>query len=310
MQFLRARTEPGWTALVPQGDTLRAVHLLPPSGALPPRLTWSWQGAWADEPAVRAASLTALQRAQGVKTRRVWLLERGQYQIVPADAPADVPREEWQDALRWQLKGQLEFAAEDAALDLLTLPNDQSQRRQAQLLAVLAPKYRLRDLVGLCQSQRLALDAIDIPETALRNISARLEPEQRAQALLSFGSGAGSLVVTQGGELLMYRQIELGADALAHEDDARRQAALDRAALEVQRTLDNFERLFSHLSLGRVLVAPGAGMAALVGHLGGMVNVKVEALDLQGVLDVSAAPALQGAESARWLTALGAGLRE
>lgn len=310
MQFLRARTEPGWTALVPQGDTLRAAHLLPASGSQPPRLSWSWQGAWGDDLAVRAASLGALQRAQSAKTRRVWLLERGQYQIVPADAPADVPREEWQDALRWQLKGQLEFAAEDAALDLLTLPNDQSQRRQAQLLAVLAPKYRLRELVKSCETHKLALSAIDIPETALRNLSARLAPEQRAQALLSFGSGVGSLVVTQGSDLLMYRQIELGADALAHEDNARREAALDRAALEVQRTLDNFDRLFSHLSLGRVLVAPGAGMAALVGHLGGMVNVKVEALDLQGVLDAAATPALVGAESARWLTALGAALRD
>ncbi|MBH9579002.1 type IV pilus biogenesis protein PilM [Inhella proteolytica] len=310
MPLLRARTEPGWTALVPQGDTLRAAHLLPAAAGRPARLAWHWQGPWGEQEAVRSASLAALHKAHGGRARRVWVLERGHYQIVPTEAPPDVPREEWKDALRWQLKGQLDFSAEDAALDLLILPSDQHQRRQTQLLAVLAPKHRLRELAAQADAQRLGLEAIDIPETALRNLSARLEPENRAQALLSFGSGQGSLVITQGGELLMFRQIELAAEALAHEDDARRDAALDRAALEVQRTLDNFDRMFSHLSLARVLVAPGPGMAGLVGHLGRLVTVQVEALDVQAVLDLSAAPDLQGAEAARWLLALGAALRE
>lgn len=307
--LLRARTEPGWTALVPQGDTLRAAHVLPAAAGQPPRLSWHWQGAWGEAPETRAASLAALRKAQGARAQRVWVLERGQYQVVPTEAPPDVPREEWRDALRWQLKGQLDFSAEDAAIDLLSLPADQNLRRQAQLLAVLAPKHRLRELVAQTEAQRLGLSAIDIPETALRNLCARLEPENRAQALLSFGSGQGSLVITQGGELLMFRQIELAAEALAHEDDARREAALDRAALEVQRTLDNFDRMFSHLSLARVLVAPGPGMAGLVGHLGGMVTVKVEVLELDTVMDLSAAAQLQGAEAARWLLALGAALR-
>lgn len=310
MPLLRARTEPGWTALVPQGDTLRAAHLLPAAAGKPARLAWCWQGGWGEDEAVRKAGLAALHKAHGVRARRVWVLERGQYQIVPTEAPADVPREEWKDALRWQLKGQLDFSAEDAALDLLALPSDQHQRRQTQLLAVLAPKHRLRELVGQAEAQRQGLEAIDIPETALRNLSARLEPENRAQALLSFGSGQGSLVITQGGELLMFRQIELAAEALAHEDDARREAALDRAALEVQRTLDNFDRMFSHLSLARVLVAPGPGMGGLVGHLAQLVTVKVEALDVHALLDLSAAPDLQGAEAARWLLALGAALRD
>lgn len=310
LPLLRARTEPGWTALVPQADTLRAAHLLPASAGQPPRLNWCWQGAWGEDAALRAASLQALRKAQGTRTRRVWVLERGQYQIVPAEAPADVPRAEWKDALRWQLKGQLDFSAEDAAIDLLSLPTDQHLRRQAQLLAVLAPKHRLRELVGLAEQQRLALEAIDIPETALRNLCARLEPENRAQALLSFGSGQGSLVITRAGELLMFRQIELAAEALAHEDEARRLAALDRAALEVQRTLDNFDRMFSHLSLGRVLVAPGPGMEGLVGHLSQLVAVQVEALGVEAALDLSAAPQLQGAEAARWLLALGGALRD
>ena len=308
--MLRARSEPGWTALLPLGESLRAAHLVGGKGGQPARLVWTWQGAWGEAPEICAASLAALRRAHPTKAQRVWLLERAHYQIVPTEAPAELPAAEWRDALRWQLKGQIEFAAEDAALDLLRIPVDPAQRRQTPLLAVLAPKARLRPWVEACEEARLPLAAIDIPETALRNVCGRLEPAGRAQALLSFGSGQGALVVTQGGELLMYRQIELSAETLVHDDDARREAALDRAALEVQRTLDSFERSFSHLSLGRVLVAPGPGMAALVGHLGGLVATKVEVLELSAVLDLSAEPGLQGAEGARWLLALGAALRD
>ena len=51
--------------------------------------------------------------------------------------------------------------------------------------------------------------AIDIAETALRNLSTLLAPEGRAQALLHCQPGHATLVVTYLGELLSTRQMDL-----------------------------------------------------------------------------------------------------
>ena len=51
------------------------------------------------------------------------------------------------------------------------------------LLAVLAPRATLRPLVAQLEDAGLHLQAIDIAETALRNLCGRCEPPGRAQAL-------------------------------------------------------------------------------------------------------------------------------
>ncbi|WP_374659174.1 agglutinin biogenesis protein MshI [Inhella sp.] len=303
--LLSPRIEPGWMAFVPQGEHLRVAQVTSEDGR--PRVRWTWEGSW--KPGDRRATLLALHKAHPARVAGVWLLERGQYQLMTTEAPADLPREEWRDALRWQLKDQVDFDVADAAIDLLSVPgNQQLALRREPLLAVLTPRAPLRPLVALLEEARFRLKAIDIPDTALRNLCGRCEPEGRAQAMLSFGGGHGHLVITHQGELLTSRQIDLSAELLTQDDDARREAAIDRCSLEVQRTLDSFERVHSHVSLARLLTVPGPGMAALAAHLRQFVAVPVEVFDIASVLD--AGDALQGAAAAPWLLALGTALRE
>lgn len=309
LSLFRPSSEPGWTALVPQGDRLRAVHVVPQADQRP-RVSWTWEGAWGDDTATRRDALATLHREHGGRTDWVWVLEREQYRVLTSEAPSDAPPETWRDALRWQLKGQVDFDVAAAAVDLLRIPGDRNLQRREQLLVVLSPHATLRPVVAAAEAAHARIKAMDIPETALRNLSSRVAPEDRAQALLSFGSGQGSLVITQGDELMMFRQIDVAAEALNADDDARREAALDRTGLEVQRTLDSFDRVHSHLSLARLLVAPGAGMAALTEHLRTLTFVPVVPFDLAEAVDCSAVPTLVGAQASPWLLALGAALRD
>jgi MSHA biogenesis protein MshI len=302
LDLLRPALEPGWTAFAPDGEVLRVVHVSP---GPKPSLAWTWEGAWPATTEGRRETLSELRRSRRARSQGVWVLGREQYRVVQAEPPAGLGPEQWRDALRWQLKGQVDFDVADASIDLLTIPAD----RRAQVLAVLSPRAPLRAVVAVLEATNWRLKAIDIPETALRNLSARLEPAGRAQALLSFGSGVGWLVVTFDGELLVQRQIDVQASALRSDDDATREAALDRVGLEVQRTLDGVDRAFSQLSLARLLVVPGPGMAALTEHLRGLTFVPVLPFDLTEAVDSSTAPQLAGAASAPWLLALGAALR-
>ncbi len=132
----------------------------------------------------------------------------------------------------------------------------------------------------------------------------------REKALLSFGSGHGQLVITHEGELLNSRHIDVPAEALNADDDARRDAAIDRASLELQRTLDSYDRQHSQRPLARLLIVPGPGMAALTEHARGFVPLPLQPFDLEAVLDTNGHATLQGVAAAPWLLALGAALRD
>jgi MSHA biogenesis protein MshI len=308
LSFLRAPKGAGWISLQPNSDRVLAVHLVQGEGMA--KLQWAWSADCA-----RATELPVLlqnlRKAQPCNASVVWLLGRGQYQLLSSEAPEDLPRQEWRDALRWQLKEMAEFDVASAQIDVLDVPgNPQLELRRQQVWAVLSPRKLLEPLVVEALAAHMRLAAIDIPETALRNLSGRCEPEGRAQALLSFGSGTGQLVVTYQGELMMARQIDVQAQALSSDDDARRDAAIDRSSLEVQRTLDSFERVHSHLLLSRLLVVPGPGLGALSSHLAQFISVPVQTFDLSEVVDTSAAPELAGTASGPWLNVIGAALRE
>ena len=283
-----------------------------------PAIRWSVDAPWAQP----TRALQQLRRSRALhRHRRVALLQRSQYQCVAMDAPADVPRPDWAAAVRWQLKDTVDFAVDSAAIDVLAVPEGTSYRAQPQIIAVAAAAAQVRPLVEQAADAGTPWQAIDITETALRNLGALVEPEGRAQALLHCQAGHATLVVSYGGELLSTRQLELAlalpdvanvnanADAT---DAAARTLAYDQAGLELQRTLDGIERAFGQVTLARLLITPMPGVQALCDHLAPLLYVPVAPLDLAEVLDFSAVPALltDAALLNRHLCAIGAALRE
>lgn len=293
---------PGWVGCVPQGAQWLLACVERPSGERPVLR-------WVDE----AEALPRLRRTRELQRHRlVAVVPRGQYQCLPMDAPADVPREDWAGAMRWQLRDVVDFPVEAAAVQVLAVPEQASSRPQPQLIAVAAAHEALRGLIDPARAAGLDWGALDIAETALRNLSALVAPAGRAHALLHVDGQQGLLVVTYDGELLMSRQIDATATALAHEDEAVRTAAWDRAGLELQRTLDGVERQFSRVELSELRITPMPGVEAFCDHLRELLYVPVAALQLAEALDLSAVPALADSPERlhAHLGAIGAALRQ
>ncbi|MFZ5548866.1 MAG: PilN domain-containing protein [Pseudomonadota bacterium] len=289
-----------WIACLPQAGSLRLALV---EAGERPLVRWLHSEAGKPSPA-------SLRRARRAQPRGRWasvaLLERGQYQLLQTEAP-EMPPEEWRDALRWRLKDQLEFPVDGAAIDLLAMPAQAGPRNQRTLIAVAAPAAAREQLRRSGQDAGWDWQALDVAETALRNLGALLASPNRGHALLHLGESHATLVITVSGALLLSRQIEVARSALADADEGTRQQATERAGLELQRTLDNFDRVFSQVSLERLDVLPGPGAEAFADFVRELVYVPVLLARLDDKLDLSALPA--GTDlSDHWL-AIGAALR-
>ena len=295
---------PGWIGCAPQGDQLLLALVQQQAGGRP-AVRWAALEPWLQP----TPTLQRLRRSRSLHRHRcVALLQRAQYQCVAMDSP-DVPRAEWAQAVRWQLKDTVDFAVDSAALDVLAVPEGTSYRPQPQLIAVAAAAAQVAPLVAQASDAGTPWQAIDIAETALRNLSALLQPADRAQAVLHCQAEHATLVVTYHGELLSTRQIDL---ALLAADETQRAQAFEQAGLELQRTLDGIERAFGQVTLARLLITPMPGVQALCEHLGPLLYVPVLPMLLDEVLDFSAVPGL-AADPALLnlqLLAIGAALRD
>ncbi len=237
------------------------------------------------------------------------LLESNQYQIMTVDAP-NVPEEELKSAIRWRIKESLSYHIDDATIDVLQIPNSKKVGERAQsLYAISANNDVIKRRIALFEDAKLDLDIIDIPEMAQRNIAALFEDEGRGLALLAFDDNGGMLTFTGGGELYLARRFEISQGQLQDADESLRLQALDRLELEMQRSMDYFDRNFNHIAVSRLLVAlPNS--AELIERLRNNLDAPVERLDLSQVLDLSEVPGLESEEAqVDALYALGAALR-
>jgi MSHA biogenesis protein MshI len=290
----------GWIACVPQAAGLRLA--LVEAGERP-------VVRWLHSEAARASG-AVLRRARRALPRGRWasvvLLERGKYQLLQAEAP-EMPPEEWRDALRWRLKDQVEFPVDGAAIDLLAMPPQAGPRNQRTLIAVAAPATARETLRRDGEDAGWQWQAMDVAETALRNLSALLASPNRGHALLHLGETHATLVITVAGALLLSRQVEVARAQLVDPDEHTRQQAMERAGLELQRTLDGFDRVFSQVAVERLDVLPGAGAEGLADFARELLYVPVLVAKIADKLDTSQLPADTDL-SDHWL-AIGAALR-
>ena len=287
--FFRRQSQDGsqWVGVAHEGAMVCAAQVAQGGGERP-RVQWLWQG----QAQTLEQGLRALRTAKGLRgDALIGVLDRTQYRMQATEAP-DVPRDDWRDAMRWQLKEQVDFPVEDAVIDVLEVPHSTQLRQNSAVMAFLIPRASFTVVELAADDVGLTWSALDVPETALRNLCAlgeeREDDKDCAHALMVFGESHGMLVITLKGELLMARHIEVAVSAVTGTDESRG-AALSRAALEILRTIDTFERMHSQVNLSGLTVAlpHGCGPEVLE-MLSELIYVPLKPLDLRNWFDLDA----------------------
>lgn len=238
------------------------------------------------------------------------LLAGGEYQILSVEAP-NVPAEEMKTAVRWRLKDMLDFHVDDATIDVVDIPVDKNSPSQAhQMFVVAARNAVVESRQNLFALAGAGLSVIDIPEMAQRNLSTLAQGDGRGLAMLSFDADGGLLTVSCGGELYLSRRMDVTLAQLMEPDPNRVQSWHDKITLELQRSLDHFDRQYHYINVGKLMLAPNEA-AGLHEYLAQNLYMPVEKFNLADVLDLGAAPELLDiGQQQRFFLALGAALRQ
>lgn len=309
MAFWRKQTGgggEGWTSCIMDGNRVVLARVAQRRDSRPAVLAFEQFAREGDDIDV----LRRLQKGKHLQGHCTLLLAHGQYQLLLVDRPDnigdDTPAQEMRDIMRWRIKEMVDFPVDQAGIDVL--PQTPQGNRTPQMWVVAATHGVLRTRVELFQDAKADLGAIDIPEMAQRNLSHLFEEENRGLALAAFDETGGRLTITYQGELYLNRHLDVTSTDLTKPDAGMTH---ERVLLDIQRSLDNFDRNYSAIPVNRLLVAPLANGTAFIEYLQCTLSLPIAAADLSTVLDVEAVPALKemAVQAAAWL-ALGAALRD
>jgi MSHA biogenesis protein MshI len=256
-----------------------------------------------------ADAVPAALRAAGLPRMPVSAVLRPEdYQLALIEAP-DVPPAELRAAMRWRLKDSIDFRVEDAVIDLFAVP-EQNRGNHGRMMYAVAARRSAIDRYSSALAAVPAFDVVDVPELCLRNLAALLPAAAAGVALLYLGETAATIVLVRGTTFYFARQMNLQPAPLAAAPGAAG-ARVDAASvvLELQRSLDYYERHFDQPPITRIAVSPaGARANELAQDLGNETGFEVASLDLNALL--SCATPIEPAAQAACLLAVGAALRE
>lgn len=304
MNLFGKKRRPGWLCLNLHADRIDLSHVLVEGKPRPEILlceSFRKEGSDLD-------TLRRLRRELGLNRYQcMTLLQSGEYQLLTVDAP-NVPAAEAKNAVRWSIKDLVDYPVETAMVDAVHVPGGEGPGRDAQMLAVAARNEAIAAKVKPFNDAAIDLKVIDIPELAQRNLAVLLEEDGRGLALLCFGDSGALLTFTGGGELYQARRIDMSLGDLASDQGAEERH--DRLALELQRSLDHFDRQFRNVAISRLVISPVIDGGRLIDYLGANLTVPVAMMDLEQVMDFPGVPELRDPlRQSQCLQLIGAAMR-
>jgi MSHA biogenesis protein MshI len=231
------------------------------------------------------------------------VMTAGSYQMLLGEAPK-VPAAELAEALRWRVKDLVQFPIAEAIVDAILLPEDSAKGTSRMAYAVVTQRKNIETLVAHAKAAGLVLNAIDIPEMALRNLAETCCDTKRGIALVKLVQGGGSLHIIRDGNLYLSRQFSLSYNA-GLLDDLPAEALI----LDLQRSLDYFERQMRQVPPSHVYLC-GENVTAdkVTAEMRAGLPVTINTLEFAKGLDID--PNIAEHHLSLCMNALGAALRQ
>lgn len=230
------------------------------------------------------------------------LLDITDYQLLMVEAP-EVPQTELKAAIRWRIRDLIDFHIDDAVLDVFDTPPSGARGVQENLYVVVSRSAVVKERIECLQSAGAALEIIDIPELALRNIAAQLEQDASGQAVLFFAADQGLITLTRDATLYLARSMDIGYQQLLATPEL-----VDRLALELQRSMDYYDRHFQQSPITSIaLCPPPEALPQLAEQLEQQTGIPVQEIRLEDLVEVH--EPVDAQQFAECVLAIGAALR-
>jgi len=285
----------------------------------PDLLECALQGQLSD-PATTIQQLVTQHNVKNIHA--ITVMPHGTFDIFLMEA-LQVPMQEMNDAIRWQIKDRISYSPEDAIVQTIEIPGQVERGRVPMVYVIAAERSQVQQQIDLLEGNNIDLQYIDIPELAQRNVAMFCPEDAIGVAMLRLEATRGVLTITQGGDLYLARELDNGYMGLVEQNNlvqtdasglqlvdtvSDTEYAFDQIILEIQRSLDYYESHFSKIPIGSLVIAPlPIEIPDIEEKLSGLLGVLVRELDMNEIVQ-SQVP-LDRERQAECFTAIGAALR-
>ena len=153
----------------------------------------------------------------------------------------------------------------------------------------------------------MPLNVMDIQELALRNLALRLPEDEQGVGLIYLQHGEGMIILEKDSSMYLSRKFDLDIQSFREEQTGSNDLLQGNLVLEIQRSLDYYERQFGMTPISGLVVSPlDVDMERLFGYLNNNLGTSSRVLDISVFLPCERK--IDEAEQWRCLPAIGTAL--
>jgi len=182
-----------------------------------------------------------------------WVLAPNDYQLFLIES-LPVSAEEFNEALSWRIRSLITYPITDAIVDYFKLPAKKTSAGKDMVAAITAPAAYVSKTSDIFKKAGLKPKKIDIPELAMRNLTALYETDEKATAFIYFFENTVILNITSKKILYFTRNLPLPAQEAEN-------GGFEAFALDILRYFDYFQSQWRLPSPSRIYVASEKGNA-------------------------------------------------
>ena len=290
------------TAVVTDATGITLARVQRAAGS-PPTVV-DWEFAPVENTALLGKRLKQMAKARRLgRARCATLLHPTAYRILLTEAP-QVPAQERVQALRWVIKDMIDTPVQELNLQVFDFP-DSGNEKEKQIYVVAAQQDKVLSCVEMLRGSAINIEVLDIMEMAQRNLAELLPENTRGTAMVTFFDDVCVITLSKSGTLYMTRRVEIDAQTWQE----RPESIYERIALEIQRSLDYYNRHFRQAPIEQVYVTPAAmNVSGLLDYLARFFPKAPQLLNLLEILAWSTPPPPH--LHAQLAIAIGAALRQ
>ncbi len=231
----------------------------------------------------------------------IWLLSPDDYQLILIDS-MPVPENEIRNALSWRVRSLINYPIDEAIIDFFMIPAKKTSPDHPMVAAISANRQQLSPTINIYKNSSIALTTIDIPELALRNLTALYENDEKSTAMIYFTGNYVILNITSKKTLYFTRRINY---SFSQTHDKTR---FEELSLDILRYFDYFQSQWRYPTPSRIFTASqNGGSDEIAARLSEYLMTKVEVFSLKSLLSDDKARSLL---EQKLILAFGCALRE
>lgn len=231
---------------------------------------------------ISAAVGRLAEKHQLIGIPSILVLPDSRYQLLMTDK-LSVSDEEMTNAVRWKMKGLLDYPIAEAALDTFCVPSHGTGEKRNTVFVVATEKAFIQSCFDAFEKALVPLTGIDISLMALRNLVINNgNSKNRTQLLISFSNLQYSLTVINNNNIYLVRKPNI---AKLSRENTFDEYLFEAILLEIQRSIDYCLSELKLASPSEVIFSPNfLSQKNLLEYLDKNLSQTVSCLDLNKII--------------------------